>query len=175
MNKCIVLDWVQLLSYGQVCLNKHGVLPTQKFWENHAMKTALTCKETIESSLELPQKSRSFRKHKYGANTTIRTAKTINKKQKIFNNKQIILQQPWSTSNLPDCGHQRRLPWGINTLHAKLSNCEAMWSVAFKVCYTYIHTCIPCKESNFAFFPLSVTIKSSLQSRRTKYKGLICW
>jgi hypothetical protein len=140
VNKCIALDWVQLLSYGQVCLNKHGVLPTHKIWKNHAMKTALTCKEIIESSLEVPQKSRSFRKHKYGTNTTIRIAKNINKKTKNY-----LTTNKLSCSNLGARATCQIVDisdaylGGINTLHAKLSKCEAMWSVTFKVCYTYIH------------------------------------
>ena len=40
LNGCIAVDWVQLLSYGQICLNKHGVLPTQQVWKNEAIKTS---------------------------------------------------------------------------------------------------------------------------------------
>jgi hypothetical protein len=139
VNECIVLDWMQLLLYGQKCLNKHGVLPTQQIWKKTRPSKPHSPEKTktSESSLEVPQMSLSFRKHKHGANTTIRITKKLIKR-KLFNNKQIILQHPWSTSNFSDCGHQRRLPWGINTLHAKLSNCECMWSFTFKVCYTYI-------------------------------------
>jgi len=40
LNEYIPLDWVQLLSYGHICLNKHGVLPTQQIWKNEAIKTS---------------------------------------------------------------------------------------------------------------------------------------
>jgi hypothetical protein len=40
LNECIALDWVQLLSYGQISLNKHEVLPTQQIWKNEAIKTS---------------------------------------------------------------------------------------------------------------------------------------
>jgi len=40
LNECIALDWVQLLSYGQISLNKNGVLPTQQIWKNEAIVTS---------------------------------------------------------------------------------------------------------------------------------------
>jgi hypothetical protein len=77
---------VQLLSYGQISLNKRGVLATKKFGKMRPSKPALNCKDRNKTNqvYKFLKTSISFRKHKYGAKTTIRKEKNINNKQKII-------------------------------------------------------------------------------------------
>jgi hypothetical protein len=101
-----------------------------KFGKMRPSKPALTCKDRNQ---QIRFKS-SSKRHYHSENTNkaltqlLGWQKILIKSKKLFNNKQIFLQQLWSRSNFSDCGHQLRLTWGINTLHAKPSKCEGMWS-----------------------------------------------
>ena len=100
LNECIALDWVQLLSFGQISLNKHGVLPTQQIWKTRPLKPALTCKGRNQRiKFRGSSKRHYYSEYTNTALTQILGRKILITSKQLFNNKQILLQQLWRGSN----------------------------------------------------------------------------